>query len=117
MYFFFQFIDGTPAKNVHQCENVNHELFIDDEHFIPILIEVIKIVRSKSKGKSKTLHERLAKTYDCLQWKLNENDLREYWSKYINTSIPSTIYSWNMFHQAIEKYYNVLLGTALMLIH
>lgn len=76
---------------------------------MPILIEVLKIIRSKSKNSTKTLHERLAKTFDIQQWKLNENDLQEYWSKYIK-AIPSTINSWNMFHQAIKKYYNVLLG-------
>lgn len=106
---FFQLIDDISAKNVRQCRNVNHELFIDNKHFMPILIEVIKLIRSKSMEKPKSIDERLAKTYNYLQWKLSENDLQEYWSTFIKC-ISNTVSSWNMFHQTMKRYTGVLLS-------
>lgn len=58
--YIIQFIDNTVFSN-NQCVNVNHGLYIDNKHFMPILKEIVKETRFKPLEKLISLNQRLQK--------------------------------------------------------
>lgn len=103
-----QFIDNIVFSNT-QCVNINHGLYIDNKHFMPILKEIVKETRFKPHEKPISLNQKLEKEYNFIQWEVNKNDLQTYWLKFTKY-IPNNVNSWNAFYKAIRRYYDALVG-------
>jgi hypothetical protein len=106
------YLENTPFNHA-RCENLNHELFIDNEQFIRIMKEIIKESRSTYVPKPKSLYHRLKKEYNFIQWKISENDLQEYWSRIVKY-IPSSADLWKMYYEELGRYYKFLVGKLIL---
>ncbi|KAE9523356.1 hypothetical protein AGLY_016304 [Aphis glycines] len=99
--------ENTPFNHT-RCENSNHELSIDNKHFIHIMKEIIKESRSTRFPKLKSLYQRFKKEYNFIQWKISENDLQEYWSRLVKY-IPNSVDLWKMYYEELSHYYRFLV--------
>ncbi|VVC39685.1 Dynein regulatory complex protein 1, C-terminal [Cinara cedri] len=94
----------TPQNNNTQCTDVNHELYIDNKYFIPMIKEIMEELPSKQFSNSQNVQ----KQHDCVQRDIPEDDLREYWAQF-STYIPSsTIDLWNILYKVIGRYNEIL---------
>lgn len=75
-----------------------------------IIKEILKETRPKPTKKPKSFQQRLEKNYHFIQCKINENDLREYWSQFTKYIPSDSVDLWKISHKVIERYYDALVG-------
>lgn len=78
-----------------------------------IMKEIIKESQLTRSSKPKSLHQRLKKEYNFIQWIISEDDIQEYWFQLVKY-IPSGVDSWKMYFEELGHYYRFLVGKSIL---